>query len=316
MRKLFISWHNLFFSLSGKNNYKKRFPVLWVICGINWKIATFLFNLYMDSYAFFGRLPKKRELPNNNIVVSLTSFPARINKVWMVIDSMLHQDVLPSKICLYLSEEEFPDGLNSLPSRLLRYQDYGLEINFRKENLMGHIKYYYALQEYGTSNVITIDDDIYYNRDTISNLVSILKLNPQCICSNTIHVIRFDENGKSLPYDDWEMRVPNQKPSHKNVALGYNGVLYPSFPFKKDMFDKELIKTSSLKADDLWLKAMEIKSGIKVATGRYFCRGVEIGGSQKISLGKVNINQNQNDTQWSKLCELYNINEQTINEIE
>lgn len=316
MRKLFISWHNLFFSLSGKNNYKKRFPVLWVICGINWKIATFLFNLYMDSYAFFGRLPKKRELPNNNIVVSLTSFPARINKVWMVIDSMLHQEVLPSKICLYLSEEEFPKGLESMPRRLLRYQDYGLEICFRKHNLMGHKKYYYALQENNNSYVITIDDDIYYNKNTVSSLVFILKQNPGCVCSNTIHVIKFDEGGKSLPYDDWDMRVPNQKPSHKNVAIGYNGVLYPPFLYKKEMFDNDLIGNLSLKADDLWLKAMEIQSGIKVATGRYFCRGVEIGGSQKFSLGKVNIAQNQNDTQWNKLCELYNINEQTINEIE
>ena len=42
-----------------------------------------------------------------NVVVSLTSFPKRIDTVDIVIKSMFKQTVIPDKILLYLSKEEF-----------------------------------------------------------------------------------------------------------------------------------------------------------------------------------------------------------------
>ncbi len=312
MKKILLYWHNFYFALSGKYNFKQKSRILWAFCGINWKIATWLFDKYMLLYAWFDKYPNIKELPDNKIVVSLTSFPARINKVWMVIDSILRQKLLPSKVCLYLTTEEFPNGLKDIPKRLLNYQKYGLEICFRDKNLRSHLKYYYALQEYKNSTVITVDDDIYYNDNTISNLMNLHTKYPNCICSNTIHVIDYDENGLFKSYNDWILRAPQQNPSHHNVALGYNGVLYPPFNFKSEMFECDTIKDTALCADDLWLKANEIISGIKVVNGKYFCRGIEMSGSQDIALGKINVTQNLNDIQWEKLCKHFGISKQTI----
>ena len=312
MRSFFLLWHNFFFKWNDIKKFKERNRLLWAICGINWKMASRLLFLYMRFYGFCGRMPKQNLNNNSNVVVSLTSFPARISTVWMIVDSLFHQKVLPSKICLYLSDEEFPEGKEMLPSRLLKYEKKGLEICFRKNNLMPHNKYYYALQEHKESLVVTIDDDIYCNNNTISNLVEIHQRYPEMVCSNSCHVINFNENGEFLPYDQWIQRAPRQEPSHLNVALGYNGVLYPPINYGKMMFDIKKIKELSLKADDLWLKAIEIKQGIKVVNGDYFCRGVEFDDSQVVSLSKSNVNSGQNDVQWNKLCKEFSITKESF----
>ena len=55
---------------------------------------------------------------NRRIVVSLTSFPIRINKLWIVIESILRQDYKPDKIILWLSKEQFPN-FDLLPKTLI-----------------------------------------------------------------------------------------------------------------------------------------------------------------------------------------------------
>jgi hypothetical protein len=44
----------------------------------------------------------------DNLIVSLTSFPGRIDEIQYTIFSLLDQNVLPEKIILWLAENEFP----------------------------------------------------------------------------------------------------------------------------------------------------------------------------------------------------------------
>lgn len=312
MRYFFLHWHNLFFGVAGKYRLKERVKPLWALCGVNWKIADFFFNKCIFRYGKLNKFPKAKLSGSDELVVSLTTFPARINTVWIVIDSMLRQKTLPSKICLYLANEEFPDGQNSLPQRLLDYKPYGLEICFRDINLMAHNKYFFALQEYPNSCVITVDDDMYYNDNLISNLLELHKQYPGTICSNTIHSIDFENDGSYKPYNNWILRPLWQKPSHRNIALGYNGVLYPPLQYAPSMFDVDAIRNTAPKADDLWLKGSEINQNIKVTNGKYFCTGIEIGGSQINSLNAGNVISGQNDQQWLKVCDFFGINKKTI----
>ena len=307
MRKILICWFEFWFGLNDKHNLKYRMPWLWVVCGVNWKIASFLFNKLLDLDAFFGLYPHASLNSASDVIVSMTSYPGRINSVWKAVDSIFYQKEKPQLICLYLSEEEFPNRRADLPQRLLGYEKLGLKILFREHNLMAHNKYYYAFREYPKKLIITIDDDFYYSTNLISNLLDIHKTYQDSICSNTLHVITFSLTQKFLPYSQWSQRHINQLPSHLNLALGYNGVLYPRFDYNKDFFDMNLIKELSLKADDLWLKANEIVNNIKVANGKYLCAGIEVGGSQVISLSKSNIVKNENDIQWGKLCEHFHI---------
>ena len=104
------------------------------------------------------------------VIVSLTTFPKRINRIWIVIESILNQTIGPDKIILWLSEEQFKD-INDLPSNLLKLTGRGLDIRFVKEDLKSYKKYYYSFKEYPNDIIITVDDDIIYPNNMIANLL-------------------------------------------------------------------------------------------------------------------------------------------------
>ncbi|BBA48039.1 hypothetical protein BBJK_01506 [Bifidobacterium bifidum LMG 13195] len=58
----------------------------------------------------------KRRHPQ--IIVSMTSYPARINTVHLAIRSLLAQKVLPDKIVLWLCKSDFPNRETDLPQTL------------------------------------------------------------------------------------------------------------------------------------------------------------------------------------------------------
>lgn len=43
------------------------------------------------------------------IIVSLTTFPARISTVWITIETIFRQEVMPDRIVLWLAKEQFPN---------------------------------------------------------------------------------------------------------------------------------------------------------------------------------------------------------------
>ena len=42
------------------------------------------------------------------VIVSLTTFPARISTVWITIETIFRQEVMPDRIVLWLAKEQFP----------------------------------------------------------------------------------------------------------------------------------------------------------------------------------------------------------------
>lgn len=309
MYSLLIYFHKLFYGTNNKHSYKNNNFLLFLICNVGYRACEYFHYLYLLVFKFLGIYPKPLT-SRNGIIVSLTSFPKRIGTVWMVVDSMFHQKKRPDKVCLYLTKEEFPQGKASLPKRLLGYEKLGLEIKFVDVNLKPHNKYFYALQEFKDSFVITIDDDMYYHDNLVSNLWNIHLKHPNCVCSNTIDVVKFDDNYDFLPYEQWVRPYEEITPSFLNLALGYDGVLYPTVLFQnaKYIFDVGLIQKLSPKADDLWLKALQIYNKIPVANGNYFCSGLNLPGAQGVSLMSSNCGlQNQNDVQWQSLNDYFNL---------
>lgn len=313
MEHFLLRWHKYFYSIKEINDYKNTNKPMWILCEAMRRFTKWCFNKYLMLYAMMSKYPTTPLDPDGDIVVSLTSFPKRIHFVWKAIDSLFHQQVRPSKIYLYLSNEEFPLGKQTLPKRLLEYEKLGLEICFRPYNLMPHTKYFYALQEHKDKCVITIDDDIYYHDDLISNLLELHYKYPDTVCANKSRHILVEGIGFAK-YIDWNFKNDNQNDvSHLNLAMGVSGVLYPPFDYKgTGMFNKEEIALLSLKADDLWLKVHEILGGYRVSTGSYYCAGLSISGANIISLQSTNVNRGQNDVQWQKLCQYYNINSSNL----
>lgn len=80
-----------------------------------------------------------------NLIVSLTSFPARIEYVWMVVETIKRQTVLPEKIILWLSVDQFP-SMESVPKTLLNEQNEMFEIRMVNDDIRSYKKYYYAMK--------------------------------------------------------------------------------------------------------------------------------------------------------------------------
>lgn len=304
MRQILLKSNRFFYQQKVK--YKKQGNFIWYFFELSRRISQILFNAYLKIYKALDLYPHRLN-GNSEIVISLTSFPKRIDVVWGAIDSMFHQDIQPGKICLYLSKEEFPNERVGLPNRLLNYEKLGLEICFRPYNLMPHTKYYYALQEHTDKCVITIDDDVYYQSDIIKNLWNLHLTNPEAVCANKANMIKLNEFGEFSPYREWGVATDGK--SHSRLALGVAGVLYPPHRYEGNgMFDIDNIKRLSLKADDLWLKIHEIRNDIMVVNNDYCFNGLTLDNSNFVSLNASNVGSGQNDIQWKALSDYYDVN--------
>ncbi|HSQ42910.1 MAG TPA: glycosyltransferase family A protein, partial [Fibrobacteraceae bacterium] len=109
----------------------------------------------------------RKDRPGPDLVVSLTTYPARIGLVHLALESLLRQTLRPDRILLWLAEEQFPQ--RRLPPQLVRLQQRGLEVLFRK-NLGPHTKYLYALQDFTQEIVVTVDDDCFYPPTLLAEL--------------------------------------------------------------------------------------------------------------------------------------------------
>jgi hypothetical protein len=245
---------------------------------------------------------------NPEIIVSLTSFPFRISSLHLVVKSLLRQEMLPGKILICLAKDEFPKGLDSLPAELKQLIPHGIEIVFTENNLRSHNKYFTAFQRFPDKIVITVDDDFLYQKDTISRLMRLHRLFPSAVCANRVWTVGM-QNGEFTTCKKWARLIPEQdSESAEYVALGWTGVLYPPHIFDNTIFDAELLQRIAPLADDLWLKAVQLKNGVKVAVAKgFFVHPIELSHTQKISLNHLNDKQHKNDEQWRQLDEHFGL---------
>lgn len=249
-----------------------------------------------------GLNTEKRE---TEYIVSLTSFPARIDQIWISIECILRQTFKPDAIYLWLSEEQFPD--KKLPTSLTNLEQRGLTIKFCQDDLKAHKKYYYSMLLHKDANIITVDDDLYYDKNLLKNVIEIHEQNPGLIATNRAHKIKF--NGTQMePYKKWEHVTTDSIPSHLIMQTGGCGTLYPPAALIDTTFDKELIKDLCFYADDLWLKVMSILSNRKVVTNKKYNKDhLSIATTQREKLVKTNVISGGNDVQLRNLLDYFKI---------
>ena len=251
------------------------------------------------------REPVSADVPvRGDVVVSLTSYPARIGTLHSVVESILGQTVRPGRILLWLSEEQFPGREDDLPEELLELRSRGLEIRFCDDDLKPHKKYFYAMQEFPDSAVITVDDDMAYPPDTVERLLESYRLFPGAV--SAMRVIRITVDGGDLaPYSEWDYKDNSfyRNPSAKAMATGVGGVLYPPGIIPDAAFDSEAIKSTCLFGDDLWLKLHESEEGVPTVLAAP-SRDLEfLEGTQETSLWYRNKNDSGNDVQIRRIQE-------------
>lgn len=262
-------------------------------------------NIILPTYLKCSRNRGKGRI-EPGLIVSLTSFPARTNQLWYTIDTLKRQSVLPEKIILWLSKEQFPHALNDVPERLRSQIDELFEIRFVEKDLRPHKKYIYSFKEFSDKVIITVDDDIFYNSRLIECLLKAHSKYPNCVICN-----RGQRINKESSYSKWATIREAEGPSFNILPTGVGGVLYPPHVYDDHIFDIDAILKTCLRADDLWLNFMcRYKGTMAVKTGLRI-EPISISASQKEALCKTNNGEeNRNDIQIQNISKWA---EQTLN---
>lgn len=247
-----------------KTTYRSlsRFPFV-----VRWR-ESFRKNIQLRYWPWY-RLPPRRLGTNpsaryeHELVVSLTSFPARIHLVHYAIHSLLKQSLKPTRIVLWLADSQFPGKENALPLALLALKPLGLEIRWC-EDIKSFKKLIPSQQEWPEAIMVTVDDDMYYPRHWLRSLYQTWLHHEGDIIAGGIHPIALDSNGHPCHYAEWGWNPPNSFPSFQNVQVGAYGVLYPPHCLHPDVLDCKACIRISPSSDDFWFWAHAVRAGTRV----------------------------------------------------
>ncbi|WP_018878414.1 glycosyltransferase [Thioalkalivibrio sp. ALE28] len=255
------------------------------------EIAARVFHLRLVNRLSRRRI---RDAPDSP-VVSLTSFPARLETVYLTIESIFRQSEPPGGVYLWLYEGEV--ARSELPSTLRRLERRGLHIEFVPENLRGAKKLIYAARAFPERSIVTADDDLIYPRDWLQQLMAASRATPGAVVCHRGHKIRRRPDGPFHRYWDC-MRTDRGgvEPAFALLPTGNGGVLYPPGALNSRVFDTELMHHLCPTADDIWFKAMTLLNQVpsrRVNTRNFM--PIVIPGSQEQAL--IHGNKHANDAQ-------------------
>jgi len=252
-----------------------------------------------------NRLPVKSE---NRVIISLTTFPQRIGRLWRVIECLLRQSVLPNQIILYLAKSQFQGELEDIPQNLLKYKNLGLlSIIFVDEDIRSHKKYYYALKEFPNDLIITVDDDIYYANNIVKDLIDLHNEYPNSICCLRGYEV-LKKDGHILPYKQWAILYEKCGPLFSIFHTSGGGTLYKKDFFTDEVFNMDIFMSHCSQADDIWLNVMAQLSRTQTVRGSYYSNLLPVK-SKSFALSTQNVASGGNDRQLRKLIDMYRVNE-------
>lgn len=274
-----------------------------------WYTLRFYLNKRLPSYYRkhdFRDRKSLQEYTDRAVILSLTTYPKRMETLPLVVESLLRQTVRPTSFQLWLAEEQYPDK-ETLLRDMKPYMDRGLEILFC-DDLKSHKKYYYTMKNNPDAIVVTVDDDIIYPENMLEELLETHMKYPDCVVTHRAHKMT-KKNGTVLPYNNWNYRaVGCIGPDLYLCATGCGGCLYPPKLLPEEVFNKEVFKEMCFFADDLWLKCMEYINKIPVVlTGANNPEVISVLGSNDGGLAQSNVEDNKNDLQFRAVSEYYNI---------
>lgn len=207
----------------------------------------------------YGITGEKR---SKKVVISLTSYGRRVKSVlYYNICSLLRQDYKPDVIVLWLDEKEWND--NNLPRKIKRLKKKGLTVRYC-EDIRSYKKLIPALKNYPDDIIITVDDDLFYKRHMVGDLMKAYEANPNCIHAHRAHQVRLGDDGKLISYEKWPFNISNRIGKDVFCTSG-GGVLYQKSLLHEDVDRKDLFLTLTPTADDIWFYFMAILKGTPIS---------------------------------------------------
>lgn len=274
------------------------------------RLRTSILACQYQDYAINRTDPGVSQSDTNSLLVSLTTFNKRINDVHLVVESVFQQSLKANKVVLWISAQEF--SWSDIPAALRKQCDRGLEIEFCEEDLGPYTKFYYAFKKYPDHLVLTVDDDVLYPSDMIDILYRAYRKDPAKIYCNRAHQMKVGDDGKLMPYLNWNLNSAEFTRPSLVFPTGVGGVLYFPNCFDAEVLNKEAFLKLAPKADDVWLKAMSLRKGTPaclVSDGRDWSqRFLFVEGSQKYALKHENLQDDfGNDQKIAAVFDAYDL---------
>lgn len=241
------------------------------------------------------------------VIVTLTTFPLRIGRLWLVIESMRRQTIQPDKIILWLASSQF--AKDDIPKSLQWYcKNYILEIRFVDEDLRSYKKFYYSLLEYPKDVIVTIDDDIFYKKNLLGELIeTYVNYDKEAVVAHRGYDVVKTQNSLTS-YRSWNKSINYLKLSSNIFHTSGGGTLYKKSFFDDRVLDKHVFIEKCLLADDVWLNIMLQLNGTPTVLLSNPSTLLPLNYLKNITLSKTNVSQNQNDIQIDNVLKYYDVN--------
>lgn len=204
-------------------------------------------------------------MPQQQVIVSLTSFPAAIPYAVKAIQSILKGSVLPDKLVLYLTFSQF--GTSGIPRELTGLSDLYpvFEIRNFDPDIRSYRKLVPALNDFPEAVIVTVDDDVSYHKNMLRDLLRLHQEYPNAVLAHRAKRIK-----PGCPYRKWKkyrwyhFLTQRIHAGYNNIPTGVGGVLYPPHSLKQEMLQPDLFMRIAPTTDDIWFWAAAVANNTPV----------------------------------------------------
>ncbi len=197
------------------------------------------------------------------MVISLTSFPARIPHIAPCLSSLVPQVEAEDHVVLWLGKEQFPNGLEDVPEKIRAFSHQSIHpIEFRfTQDIRSFTKLIPAIEAFPNETIITVDDDVAYAPHTIDILKRAHAQNPTAIFAHAVSDL-YRSHG------EWRRTSGTHgflaSPQPLRMMLGIGAVLYPPSCLDAIVTDMRLFQKLCPTNDDIWFWYCAAKRGTPI----------------------------------------------------
>lgn len=283
-----------FFYWKIKASKGKAFLWLWESFYTELKVKLYFLVAKNNNIKINHNLEKK-------LIISLTSYPPRFKKLHLSIFCLLKQNMVADFIVLWVTVEDF----KLLPNQVLKLTRNTRFIIKTCEDLGSGKKILPVLEEFPDDFIITADDDLYYPKEWVEQLVCHWNKDHKTVMAHRVHRITYVRKNKPDLYLNWIFDINDQEIKRENFATSGAGVLYPPKSLHIQVTDRKAYIDGCNNQDDIWQYWMVRLNDSFIQKTPWNYHMIGWLGSEDGSLAVKNLGQGKNDTSINRMIKKY-----------
>jgi hypothetical protein len=199
----------------------------------------------------------------------------------------------------------YQEDLLKLTPEVKRLIGKTFEVRTIANDIKSYKKLIPSIQVFPNDYIVTADDDTYYERNWLRDLVRAHKIGEKEVIGHRGHYMNVSSDGDILPYNSWQWGSDSEEKSPKIFLTGVGGILYPPGALPAEAVDDQIFMKICPKNDDVWFYFMAHKNGFmsKIINGDF--RGCTWDNTQEVALFHTNVTGGANDNYIQKMVSLY-----------